>query len=232
MFPKFFYGDANRRICQRIYNLRLKSPDEEIIIYKDDIVAAFRHGKYHPDIAVTYAYVFGSFLIIPIGGIFGPRDTPGGWFCMTSELRAMAFLHLPGMEFASHPLTDACIFDTAAPTVPFARSSLALRTQAKLLLQGHIHALLMTQSSRNMSAIFVLLQPQPSLPQPLFTAFLLQFSIPSASQNICLFFATIATPWKSMLTAGPCLLFFQRTKEMSSPLHYVVLHGNVASTHL
>jgi len=118
--PKVFYGDFNSRIWQRIYNLHLKSPDEEIILYKDDIVAAFRRGKYHPDIAVAYAYAFGSFLIIPIGGLFGPRDTPG-WFCMTSELHAMASLHLPGMASASHPLTDACVFDTAVPTVPFAK---------------------------------------------------------------------------------------------------------------
>jgi len=56
--PKVFYGDANRSIWQRIYNLRLKSPDEEIILYKDDIVAAFRRGKYHQDIAVAYVSKF------------------------------------------------------------------------------------------------------------------------------------------------------------------------------
>jgi len=119
--PSVHYGDANRRIWERIYNLRLRYPDDEIIIYKDDIVAAFRRGKYHPDIAVAYAYVFGSFLVIPIGGLFGPRDTPG-WFCMTSEFRAMASLHLPGMSTASHPLTDECVFDAPPSTVPLAKA--------------------------------------------------------------------------------------------------------------
>ena len=116
--PKVHYGTALQRIWQRVYNLRLQHPDAEIIIYKDDIVAASSRGKCHPDIAVAYVYVFGSFLVIPIGGLFGPRDTPG-WFCMTSELRAMASLHVTNMQKASHPLTDACRFDAAVPTAPF-----------------------------------------------------------------------------------------------------------------
>jgi len=133
--PPVHYGDANRRIWERIYNLRLQYPDDEIIIYKDDIVAAFRRGKYHPDIAVAYAYVFDKFLVIPIGGLFGPRDTPG-WFCMTSEFRAMASLHLPGMADASHPLTDDCVFDAPAPTAPLAQAIACSQNTGNVLSPG------------------------------------------------------------------------------------------------
>ena len=107
--PPVHYGSAIKRIWTRIYNLRIRRPNSEIIMYKDDIVAAFRRGKYHPDVAAAYAYVFLNWLVIPIGGLFGPRDTPG-WFCMTSELRALASLHLSNMPTASHPLSDACEF--------------------------------------------------------------------------------------------------------------------------
>jgi len=133
--PSVHYGDANRRIWERIYNLRLRYPDDEIIIYKDDIVAAFRRGKYHPDIAVAYAYVFGPFLVIPIGGLFGPRDTPG-WFCMTSEFRAMASLHLPGMSSASHPLTDDCVFDAAPSTAPLAQALACSQNTGNVISPG------------------------------------------------------------------------------------------------
>jgi len=228
--PKVFYGDFNSRIWQRIYNLHLKSPDEEIILYKDDIVAAFRRGKYHPDIAVAYAYAFGSFLIIPIGGLFGPRDTPG-WFCMTSELHAMASLHLPGMASASHPLTDACVFDTTVPTVTFAKDIACSQNTGDVFLQGPRHALLMTLSVQNISATFTLSQQPASWLQPSFTVSLLQSSIPSVSKNICHFFDITVILWESMSTAGPCLLFFRRIKEMPLQLHYVVSNGNVALTH-
>ena len=224
--PKVFYGDANRCIWQRIYNLRLKSPDEEIILYKDDIVAAFRRGKYHPDIAVAYAYVFGSFLIIPIGGLFGPRDTPG-WFCMTSELRAMASLHLPGMVSASHPLTDACVFDATVSTVPFAKAIACSQNTGAVSSPGtqtcFVDDTVIAEYKCNIRAAAA---ASISL-QPSFTVSLLQSSIPSASTNICHFFDITVTLWESMSSAGPCLLFFRRIKEMPC----VVSNGNVDLTH-
>jgi len=115
--PKVFYGSANRRLWTRIYNLRIQNPCTDIILYKDDIVAAFRRGKYHPDIAVAYGYVFESFLVIPLGGLFGPRDTPG-WFCMTSELRAFASSNLSSFTNASHALASQIQFTDSGPTEP------------------------------------------------------------------------------------------------------------------
>ena len=53
-----FIRNCNDRIWTRIYNLRLANPTLRIIIYKDDLVKAFRRIRYHPDIATAYAYVF------------------------------------------------------------------------------------------------------------------------------------------------------------------------------
>ena len=102
--PTVFIRNCNQRIWTRIYNLRVQNPTLRIIIYKDDLVEAFRRVCYHPDIAATYSYVFCNFLVIPIGAIFGGRDSPG-FFCMLSELRSLASTHLSSLTNARHPIT-------------------------------------------------------------------------------------------------------------------------------
>lgn len=108
--PPVYYGNTFTRLCSRIWNLRISYPDDVIYIYKDDIVSAFRRSKYNPAIAPAYAYVFKGFLCIPVGALFGPRDSPG-WFCMLSELRAFASANLTELEEAKHPLSDSIDFD-------------------------------------------------------------------------------------------------------------------------
>ena len=112
--PTVFIGNCNDRIWTRIYNLRVANPTLRIIIYKDDLVKAFRRIRYHPDIANAYAYVFRNYLVVPIGAIFGGRDSPG-YFCMVSELRSLASTHLSSLANASHPISDSVQF-TALPS--------------------------------------------------------------------------------------------------------------------
>lgn len=108
--PPVYYGNAFTRLCQRVWNLRISYPDDVVYIYKDDIVSAFRRCKYNPAIAMAYAYVFQDLLCIPLGALFGPRDSPG-WFCMLSELRAFASTNLKELQDCSHPLSDSVQFD-------------------------------------------------------------------------------------------------------------------------
>ena len=108
--PPVYYGNTFTRFCQRIWNLRIEYPDDIIYLYKDDIVSAFRRGKYNPAIAMAYAYVYKDWLCIPLGALFGPRDSPG-WFCMLSEIRAFASTNLQELQECSHPLSDSVQFD-------------------------------------------------------------------------------------------------------------------------
>lgn len=108
--PPVHYGTAFPRLCSRIWNMRISFPNERIYLYKDDIVSAFRRCKYNPLIAAAYAFVFDRLLCIPVGALFGPRDSPG-WFCMLSELRAFASQHLDELRNAQHDLIDSVNFD-------------------------------------------------------------------------------------------------------------------------
>ena len=85
--PPVFYGNAFSRALEHIWNLRIDYPAEDILLHEDDIDAAFRRIVYHPDAAVAFAYVFSEFLIIPVGQIFGSRNSPSFW-CIPAELRA------------------------------------------------------------------------------------------------------------------------------------------------
>jgi hypothetical protein len=58
-------------------------------LYKDDINAAFRRIKYHPDIAPAFAMVLQHMLCIPVGIVFRAGFSPS-FFCNTSETRALA----------------------------------------------------------------------------------------------------------------------------------------------
>ena len=85
--PPTFYASAQLRHWRHIWNLRICHPRSEILLYKDDINSAFHRIRYHPDVAAAFAYVWGEWLIISVGIIFGARNSPG-WFCAISELRA------------------------------------------------------------------------------------------------------------------------------------------------
>ena len=85
--PPVFYGTAMKRIMTTIYNLRLDHPTEDLLQHPDDIDAAFRRLLYHPDVAIAFASVFAEYLIMPVGMIFGAKNSPS-WWCIPAELRA------------------------------------------------------------------------------------------------------------------------------------------------
>lgn len=107
--PPVNYGTALRRCWNRLWSLRISSPNEPIGVYKDDLVSAFRRIRYAPDIIAAFCYVFDTLFILPIGGLFGPRNTPG-WFSNISDLRAFASQHLSSLHKASPSIIDSVKF--------------------------------------------------------------------------------------------------------------------------
>ena len=114
--PPVYYQTALSRLWSRIYNLRIAHPSDDIIIYKDDLVSAFRRLRYHPDVAAAYSFVVDNFLLLPIGMVFGARDAPS-LFCLLSELRSFASRHLHLLPLHK-PLTsmiDSVSFQHSTP---------------------------------------------------------------------------------------------------------------------
>ena len=114
--PPVHYQSALQRLWKRIYNLRITQPNEDIIVYKDDLVSAFRRLRYHPDIATAYSFVLDSFLIIPIGMVFGARDAPS-LFCLLSELRSFASRHASSLPLSqpTSSMIDSVVFQSPPP---------------------------------------------------------------------------------------------------------------------
>ena len=101
--PPVSYGTTMKRFIFRLWNLRISHPTEPICLYKDDLLSAFRRIRYMPEVIPAFAYIFQELLLLPIGGLFGPRNTPG-WFSNLSDLRAFASQHLASAHTSE--LTD------------------------------------------------------------------------------------------------------------------------------
>lgn len=98
--PTIHIATAMKRHLEWIWNLRITYPKEDIIQHGDDIHAFFHRVLYHPDMAIVFAYVFMEFLIVPVGAIFGARNSPS-YCCLLSEVRC----HLAACG-PKQPLTD------------------------------------------------------------------------------------------------------------------------------
>jgi hypothetical protein len=85
--PPVYYSTALMRFLVDIWRLRLTYPSEDILLHADDIKSAFRRILYSPEMAPLFAYVFKSYLIIPVGQVFGSRSAPS-FFSLASDIRA------------------------------------------------------------------------------------------------------------------------------------------------
>jgi hypothetical protein len=85
----------------------------------DNIDAAFRHILYAPDMAVLFAYMFGKFLIIPMGQVFGSHSAPSfsallwtsnqTWLQWTPSTKLMKYTHWwCGSHCHPNPLLTNC----------------------------------------------------------------------------------------------------------------------------
>jgi hypothetical protein len=85
--PPVHYATAFMRHLQHLWRYRLTFPIADILQHCDDIDAAFRRVLYTPELAIAFAYVFGGFLLIPVGQVFGSRSAPS-YFSLLSDIRA------------------------------------------------------------------------------------------------------------------------------------------------
>ena len=106
--PSVAYGTAFERFLRYVYNLRLDHPDEDILLSADDISAAFRRVNYNQEVAVVFSCVLDCFLIIPVGMIFGAKNSPS-YYMTPGELRAHLARHLPSLTDARTRLGDSIV---------------------------------------------------------------------------------------------------------------------------
>jgi hypothetical protein len=85
--PPVFYDIALICFFTMIWRLRITFSEKEIVLHADDPDSAFRRILYSPEMATLFAYIFGPYLIIPVGQVFGSKSSPS-FFSLTSDIRA------------------------------------------------------------------------------------------------------------------------------------------------
>jgi hypothetical protein len=85
--PPVYYCTALMRFLIAIWRYRITHPESDMLLHADDLDSAFRRILYSPEMAILFAYVFGNFLIIPVGQVFGSRLAPS-FFSLESDIRA------------------------------------------------------------------------------------------------------------------------------------------------
>jgi hypothetical protein len=74
--PEIIFGQAWTKFLISVYNLRITYPSKEIYLFDDDVAAAFRQCKYHPNVVSAKAYIIDAYLFVPTGQTFGDKSSP------------------------------------------------------------------------------------------------------------------------------------------------------------
>ena len=98
--PEIIYGTTFKRHLKRLYCIRIRFGNVDIVLFDDDVKGAFRHCKYHPDIAAAFAFIIQYLLYIPLGNTFGSIVSPSNF-----EPIARARTHLAGYLSNKEDLT-------------------------------------------------------------------------------------------------------------------------------
>jgi hypothetical protein len=85
--PPVYYATAFLRHLRHLWRFRITFPIEDILQHCDDVDSAFRRVLYTPELAIVFAYVFGQYVLIPVGQVFGSRSAPS-YFSLLSDIRA------------------------------------------------------------------------------------------------------------------------------------------------
>jgi hypothetical protein len=206
---QFFYQHSFARHLRRPWRTRITYPTEETLQHCDEIEAAFRHVLYHLDHGIVFAYVFGGYLIIPVGQVFR----------LLSDLRAtVASSHALLESFPLSPLAASAIIpkppknlaDLLVPAVadtfnpPLTKNKAADYTNKTLVDDNGV--------------LVIYRQMRDALHQSLISALLL-FGFPGADQRgACL----QAEKWDHLISAIMLYLGFlinSRTMTVSWPLY-------------
>ena len=87
--PEIKYGFTFKLHLQYLFNLRISAPNKDIVVFDDDVKGAFRHPKYHPNVAAAFSFIIASLLFISLGNTFGSIVSPSNF-----EPIARARIHL------------------------------------------------------------------------------------------------------------------------------------------
>ena len=77
--PPLVYGTAWQRHINRIWNLRISYPTEDIYLFDDDVKGAFRQSKYNPDVSPVFSFIISLYFFLPTGGTFGAVPSPSNF---------------------------------------------------------------------------------------------------------------------------------------------------------
>ncbi|POM64904.1 Hypothetical protein PHPALM_19503, partial [Phytophthora palmivora] len=69
-FPSIAYNPP-RDIAQRIHDLRLSYPDEEVLLMLGDVSGAFRHVPVHEEYVHMFSFMFDGYVVIDLSCGFG-----------------------------------------------------------------------------------------------------------------------------------------------------------------
>mmetsp|Transcript_29742 Transcript_29742/g.86679 ORF Transcript_29742/g.86679 Transcript_29742/m.86679 type:complete len:873 (-) Transcript_29742:2591-5209(-) len=74
--PPVTYGRVLQEHINRIWNLRISYPNEDILLWDDDIAGCFRQEKHHPDVTPAFGLIIDMFLYFYVGQTFGSIFSP------------------------------------------------------------------------------------------------------------------------------------------------------------
>jgi hypothetical protein len=84
------FGTVREKIFQRIYNLRISFPEEDIVLHANDVKSCFRQVKLHPDIMGAFSYIIANQLFLSCGLPFGTDFSPQNWEPLRQILEILA----------------------------------------------------------------------------------------------------------------------------------------------
>ena len=64
--PEIKYRFTFKSHLRYIFNIRISILDKDIVLYDDDIKRAFRHPKYHPNMAAAFSFIIANLLFITV----------------------------------------------------------------------------------------------------------------------------------------------------------------------
>jgi hypothetical protein len=79
----------------------------DILQHCDDIDSAFCRVLYHPDLAIVFAYIFGSFLLTPVGQVLGSCSASSHFSLLSNLLAFVATCANLVTSYPLHPLAAA-----------------------------------------------------------------------------------------------------------------------------
>ena len=73
------YGDTFTQLLERIYDLRITYPLQDIALHANDVKSCFKQLKLHPDIMPAFSIIIADFLYLQSALPFGTDFSPQNW---------------------------------------------------------------------------------------------------------------------------------------------------------